>query len=193
VSIITPDRKLIFFEASQFRGAVSEDMIQRQGAISNQNALFQFDVLHYLCNGAYGDVTTIPFTGLDGLYIFPFKMEIINVAIFSNIPGSSGTTELDAKLATSSGGTFTSIFSVTPKVASTASAFAYALSYDITLGTSNQIWTLNATPPTGVTVGQLTSVPLVVDAGDALRVDILGVMPGAENAGLIIYFRPTTQ
>lgn len=193
MSIITPERKLIFFESSQFRSAVSEDMIQRQGAISNQNALYTYSVLHYTLNGNYGDVVTLPFTGLDGLYVFPFKMEIINIAIFNNVAGSSGTTELDVKLATSSGGAFTSIFSVTPKVASTASNFAYALSYDITLGTSDQIWTVNATPPTGVTVGQLTSVPLTVDAGDALRVDILDVMPGAQDAGVIIYFRPITQ
>lgn len=193
MSLVTPERKLIFFESTQFRSAVSEDMVQRQGAISNQNALYQNNVLEYRLNGPYGDVVTLPFEGLDGQYIFQFKSEITNIGIFSNGPGLSGTTEIDVKKALEGSNTWTSIFSVTPKIVSTAVAFARSLSYDITLGTSDQIWTLNPSPMTGLTVGQLTTVPLTMEAQSAIRVDLLQAMPGAANAGLIIYFRPITQ
>jgi hypothetical protein len=193
VSLVVPERKLIFFESTRFRGAVSEDMIQRQGAISNQNALFQYDVLEYKLNGPYGDVATLPVNGLDGLYVFPFKMQIINICVFNEVAGSSGTTEIDIKKATTSGGAFTSIFSTTPKITSAASNETFALSYNITLGTSDQVWTAG-TAPTGVTLGVLNGgAPYTMNAGEALRVDLISAMPGAQNAGVTVYFRPMTQ
>ncbi|TXH43494.1 MAG: hypothetical protein E6Q97_34025 [Desulfurellales bacterium] len=194
MSLVTPERKLIFFESTQFRSAVSEDMVQRQGAISNQNALYQYDVLEYKLNGPYSQVAVLPVTGLDGLYVFPFKMQIINVCIFNEVAGTSGTTEIDIKKATTGGGAFTSIFSTTPKIASTASNEAFALSYNITLGTSDQIWTANPTPPTGVTPGVLNGgAPYTMNAGEALRVDLISVMANASNCGVTVYFRPMTQ
>lgn len=194
MSLVIPERKLIYYEGSQFRSAVSEDLVQRQAATSNLISLYQYDVLEYKINGPYGDAATLPILGLDGLYIFPFKMEIINVAIFNEVAGSSGTTEVDVKKATASGGPFTSIFSTTPKINSTASAEAYALSYNITLTPTTQVFNPNLTPPTGVTPGVLNGgAPYVMNPGEALRVDLLQGMPGAQNAGLTIYFRPTTQ
>lgn len=193
MSLVTPERKLIFFESTQFRSAVSEDMVQRQGAISNQNALYQYDVLEYKLNGPYSQVVSLPVTGLDGLYVFPFKMQIINVCIFNEVAGTSGTTEIDIKKATTSGGAFTSIFSTTPKIASTASNETFALSYNITLGTSDQIWTAG-TAPTGVTLGVLNGgAPYTMNAGEALRVDLISVMANASNCGVTVYFRPMTQ
>ena len=106
----------------------------------------------------------------------PFNAEIIKVISYNMVAGTSGTTELDIKRATSSGGSFTSIFAITPKFSSAA---------------ASNVWTDEGTViPTqpGVTKPVLTSVNL--NANDALRFDIITAMPDAQNCGILIMYRP---
>lgn len=190
MSSIPPKRLDIQQEESRFRFAVSESIAFKLGSSINFVNHRQFDQKEFFLNGPYGEVASPPVLGLDGLYVFPFDAEIINIATFNLVNGSSGTTELDVKLATTSGGAFTSMFATTPKIDSSAGDNAFFLAYIIADIPTGQSWTPNPSLPTGTSGGILTSVPFPVSAGNAIRVDLLDRMPGAENCGLIIHHRP---
>lgn len=190
MALLPPDRKNIFGEETRYRAAVSESVAQKMGSSQNFINLRQFDEKSFRANGPYGQVVTTPVLGLDGLYVFQFNAEIIGYFMWNLTAGLSGTTELDVKRATVSGGAFTSIFSVTPKIDSTAGDDTFFLGYDITENSTTQVFTPNPTPPTGVTVGTFSMAPFPINAGDAIRTDILSVMPGAEDCGLVLLHRP---
>lgn len=190
MGLLTLIRKGIFSEETRFRAAVSESVAQKIGSAVNFINFRQFDEKSFRANGPYGDAAVFPVIGLDGLYVLPFDAEIFGYFMYNEYPGTGGTTEFDVKLATTSGGTFTSIFSVTPKINSTASAETFCLGYIVTETTTTQIYTVNPSPPTGVTVGTFTSVPFQVNAGDAIRVDVISGMPSAQNGGLVLLHRP---
>jgi len=175
---VTPKRQLIYFEGAQFRAANSEELIQRQGSVSNFICLYQYTEKTFQGNGFYGRQTT-PYSVTDGLTFFNFDAEIINVFAYINIPGTGGTTELDLKVASAGSSTWTSIFSTTPKFTSAAPTLARV---DVT-GTNP--------PVTGVTAPVFTSSPLNVNAGDAVRLDILQAMTGDPvTVGALIVYRP---
>jgi len=133
---------------------------------------------NFYINGLYGSIPSgsFPFYFTDGLAFFEFDAEIFNVWVFNVTPGSSGTTELDLKIKPKSSGAFTSIFSTTPKIISTAAAEVFFEVGDTGVG---------ITAP--VLVG---GVPYNVNRGDALRLDLISAMVGAENAGVVVHFRP---
>lgn len=169
---VPPLRRNIQTEESRFRFAVSESIIQKAaGSINfiNDRQVLKRDLF---LNGPYSIVAT-PQLGVDGLIVFEFDIKIINVFIFSLVPGASGTTELDLKRATSPGGAFSSIFSTTPKVSSTAAANIWAGAGDVVAG---------------VTAPILSTTDL--DADDAVRLDLISAMSGGQNAGLIMIYRP---
>lgn len=175
--IVPPKRNLIYIAGAQFLGAVSEELIQRQGGVSNFISLYQYTEKQFFANGRYGIMSSYPQTGVDGLVFFEFNIEIINAWAFNLVPGTGGTTELDIKRATTPGGTFTSIFSTTPKFTSSAPAYSWA------------DWQGKVTPPAGVTAPVVSTANL--NAGDALRLDILTAMTGnPENTGILITYRP---
>jgi len=171
---IPPVRSIIYIEGARFRSAVSEELIQRLGSMNNFIATYQYDTKDFFLNGGYSTVA-VPQLGVDGLYAFPFNVEIFNVFMFNNTAGTSGTTELDVKYTTAPGGSWTSIFSTTPKIASAAGDYAY-------IGVGQTL--------TGATAPVLTSNPLNIDANWAIRIDLLQSQPAARNCGLLVYFRP---
>ncbi|OPZ24611.1 MAG: hypothetical protein BWZ03_00086 [bacterium ADurb.BinA186] len=175
---IPPVRGIIYIEGARFRSAVSEELIQRLGATNNFISLYQYDTKDFFLNGPYSSVST-PQTAVDGLYVFPFDVEIFDAVMFNIVSGSSGTTELDIKYATAPGGSFTSIFSTTPKITSAAGDYAW-------IGVGGSL--------TGATAPVFTSTPASpsfnVDAGWAVRIDLLQSQAGAQNCGLLLYFRP---
>lgn len=184
-------RYRIFSEETQFRAAVSESMAQKMGSQLNFVTNRQHDEMRFKLNGPYGDVAVVPQLNLDGIYVFPWDAEIWQIAMTNATPGSSGTTEIDVKRATVSGGAFTSIFSTTPKIASTAAANSFLLSYTVTDSSTSQTWVTNATPPTGCTPGVFAGgAPYLVNAGDAIKVDLLAIMLAAAGASLTIFHRP---
>jgi hypothetical protein len=168
---------LIQVEATRFRSAVSEDILQTMGKTSNFLANRTYEEKQFFLNGRYA-IVVAPQTGLDGLVFFQYDAVIIDAWAFNIVPGSGGTTELDIKRATTPGGTFTSIFTTTPKFTSAASAYSW-------------VDALGIVPAgTGVTAPVLDPAQLNVNAGDALRIDKLQNMLGTpENCGIIITFR----
>ena len=176
MSDLSPERKQIQVEETRFRYAVSESMIQRIGKAINFINLRQHNTKQFFINGPYR-ISNPPVTGVDGLIGVEFDIEIIDVFMFNLVAGSSGTTELDIKYATTPSGTFTSIFSTTPKIQHTA---------------GNNVWVFgnsSFTAPIGTTKPVLSTTNL--DKFWVLRCDMLQKQDGdPENCGISIYYRP---
>lgn len=176
---LDPERKNIQVEETRFKYAVSESWAQKIGKSINFINDKQHSEKQFFLNGRYA-AADIPFLGADGLCIFNYDAEILNVYAFNLEAGGGGTTELDIKRTTASGGAFTSIFSTTPKIASTAGNWAY-----VGIGDSG----------TGLTAPVFASVNdndcFEVDAGDALRFDILTAQSDRpRSCGVIVHYRP---
>lgn len=176
-TLVTPERKLIYTEGAQFRSAVSEELIQRQGAVTNFISLYQYQEKQFFANGLYGIMPSYPQTAVDGLVFLEFNIEIVNVWAWNIKTGTGGTTELDIKYATTPGGAWTSILSTTPKFTSSAPNDSWV------------DWQAKATLPAGSTRPVVSTVNL--NAGTALRMDLISAMTGdPENTGILITYRP---
>ncbi len=168
---------MIQLEEARFRYAISEALAQKLGGSINFINEKQHSEKKWVINGAYQGAAT-PFLGLDGLLVAEFDMEIFNVWMFNHDAGGSGTTELDIKTATAPGGSYSSIFTTTPKVTSAAAAFSY-------IGVGDTV--------SGCTAPVLAAGALTIVAGSALRCDILSVMGGVpKTCGLIAHYRPVS-
>jgi len=169
---------MIESEETKFRYAGSESIMQKMGKSINFINTYQFDTWMFPLNGPY-DIVSDPQLSAAGLYIVPtgISLEIFDVAMWNVVAGTSGTTELDVLYTLTSGGSFTSIFTTTPKIAFGAGDNAY-----VQTGGSG----------TGLTAPVLTSTPLTIPSGAALRLDKLSSQVGGENAGLTLFFRPVS-
>lgn len=123
-------------------------------------------------NGAYGGAAA--YNGVDGLWIAPNALQITNIFIYQDTPGSGGTTTLDLKVKPFLSGSFTSVFLTTPKVNNAA---------------GSHVWCGVGDAVGGFTAPVLTSLPFAVAAKSALRMDLLGAQSGAAaGVGLIIVY-----
>lgn len=173
-TIVTPVRKNIFYEGARFLSAVSEELIQRIAASINFINERQYEVRDFIANGQYNAVGSFPIIANDGLSFFLFDVEIIDVWAWVQFAGSGGTTELDLKYTTAPGGSFTSLFSTTPKLTAGAGNYAYIHLGAVLAG---------ATAPVLATSS--------INAGWAFRLDILQAQSGTVNgAGLQVHYRP---
>lgn len=132
---------------------------------------------NFMINGNYGMLQGLyPINAIDGLAFFEFDAEIINVWVYNIVAGTAGITELDLKVKPKLSGAFTSIFSTTPKIGSTAPANVFFEVGDVA---------------TGITAPVLNGgVPFNVNRGDAIRLDLISAMVSAEHCGIVIHFRP---
>ena len=175
-TIVTPARNMIYIEGSQFRSAVSEDLMQRFGASINFINTYQYYEFYFGMMGPYSFLTT-PSTGVGTLEVFNSDAEIVNVWVYSGTAGTSGNTTVDILKAPVNSSVYTSIFSTKPAVASTA---ASGVIFD-----ANSV----ATTPTGCTKPVLSTVNF--SAGDKLRLDVNSVMGGtARDLQVQIFWRP---
>lgn len=128
-------------------------------------------------NGNYGMLQGLyPINAIDGLAFFEFDAEIFNVWVYNLKAGTSGITELDVKIKPKASGVFTSIFSTTPKIGSTAPDDTF---FEI------------GDTATGITAPVLNGgAPYNVNRGDAIRLDLISAMAEAEHCGVVIHFRP---
>lgn len=132
---------------------------------------------NFMVNGNYGMLQgQYPINAIDGLAFFEFDAEIFNVWVYNIVPGIAGITELDLKVKPKLSGAFTSIFSTTPKIGSTAPSDTFFEVGDVA---------------TGITAPVLNGgVPYLVNKGDAIRLDLISAMNEAEHCGIVIHFRP---
>ena len=192
---IVGQRLNISTEATDFRSAISESILQRVGASQNFINNFQIETHAFHGNGNYGVVLTsigvFPAVAYDGYYLAPFNMEVMGVYITNGISGSSGTTTVDIHKLTS-GGTVDAgtIFSTKPAVASTAAnGTSGGIVYNASTVSTDNLPTAGL--PTGFTAPVFTSLPFNLDQGEILRADIDAVMGGTpENISVVVYLRP---
>jgi len=188
--IVLPNSTLIRQLEVKYGAGVSENTWTKIAGATNHVNLRQEDQHKFTLNGQYGSAVSLPVLALDGIYVFNYDYFITGYTMSNNIGGSSGTTELDCKLSDDNGATWASIFSVTPKIDSTANDFVFFLGYDITENSEGSVFTPNPTPPTGVTIGTFTSAPIAVNKGDGVRVDLIDRMIGAEGISFALTLRP---
>ncbi len=175
---VTDARTIIQTEEVSYRSAVSESVFTKVAGVSNFISNRQYDTKTFYLNGPYNNSQGT--TGLDGLFIFPFDCEVIGHCMFNMVGGSSGTTTLDIHYYDGAGSDQGTIFSTKPSITSAAVDGAY-VGYNITTAT-------DLGGGTGMTKGVISTTDF--DAGDALRLDLDGYMPSAENCGIHIYLRP---
>lgn len=182
-------RQNIQVEESQYGAGVSEYSLQKIGAAINFINDRQYQVRKVAFDGPYW-VATVPMTGVEALEPFPFNVEIINCAMYNMVAGASGTTEIDVQVCATSGAAFASIFTITPKIAYNAGNNNYFLMKD-SAGAANSAGTGQTMPTWSATYIDATTGHLNVAAGAALRFDLVQTQSAeAENAGLILYYRP---
>jgi hypothetical protein len=180
---LVEERKNIQLEESRFKFAVSESWNQKIGKAINFINKRQHSEKQFFLNGYY-NILTVPYLGVDGLVVFNFDAEIINAYAWILQIGTGGTTELDIKKATAPGSAFSSIFSTTPKFTSAAANYSWVGVGDVVTGATAPVMSpLNAN-------GYLS-----VDAGDALRFDLISAMTGTTTAGprscgVNLHYRP---
>jgi len=166
-------RKMIQVEETQYRSAVSEAFAQKLGSSVNFINIAQKYDKGWFVNGTYA-LLTLPYSAIDGIYLVPDNATITNAMLYVRTAGSSGTTELDIKYATTPGGAWTSIFSTTPKITSAAGNYA---------------WCYTGSAFSNTTAPVLSTTTL--NAGSALRCDIIQAQGGTPvGCGLILYMQP---
>lgn len=174
MSDLAESRNIMQAEEVRYRGAIAESLLTRMGAVMNFISKRQHDKRDLFANGRYNIMSIYPQLGVDGLVVFEFPVEIINLYIWNGVSGVSGTTELDIKWKPQASGSYASVFSTTPKIAPAAASFQVA-------GVGDSI--------TGFTAPVLSKT--LFNAKDVLRMDILQVMTGnVEGCGIIIHYRP---
>lgn len=179
---ITPARYNIQQEEVQYSAAVSEATFTKFGGSINhintyQNNIAVFGFLKAISpNGTptYNQGFSVPLI-ISGIDPFVDACEIYKVALAHDTVGSGGTSEIDIEWSAHGSGTWATIFSTTPKVASTAS--------------SNTSWVTGLSAPTGVTAPVLSKTTFA--AGDRLRCKIVTMMTGSPNGFWVrFHYRP---
>lgn len=179
MATLIPDlRKFIVGQEIVNGSSVSEATWRKIGGMINFLGHRTHQEKVFYLNGAYGALenTNYPQLGVDGLTFFEYDAEIFNVWVFNLVAGTANITELDLKIKPKLSGSFTSIFSTTPKISN--------------LAPNDTFFEIGDTG-TGITAPVLNGgVPYLVNAGDAMRLDLISVMSNPENAGIVVHFRP---
>lgn len=178
---LPPERAFLYEEEVDYKSGVSESLMIKTGKVINFINERQHGERGFFVNGPYSAIAGAQ-TGVDGFWIIPYDIEILGVTVFNLVAGSSGTTTFDLHRFTAPGVDAGSVFSVKPALASTAGNHSY-------VGViSNGAGYTTIGGGTGMTAPTLSTINL--NQGDALRFDLDAKMTGAQNCGLIVYFRP---
>lgn len=175
-SLIPDLRKFIVGLEVKNAASVSEATWRKIGGMINFLGHRTHQEKAFHINGVYSLGLPLPIEGIDGLAFFEYDAEIFNVWTYNIVAGVSGITELDIKVKPKLSGSFTSIFSTTPKIAPTA---------------GNNVTFEIGDVGTGITAPVLNGgTPFNVNAGDAIKLDLISTMQAGEHCGIVIHFRP---
>lgn len=182
---LAPLRLNIQSEEVAYRASVSESTFSRMGSAINfineyQFKHFEFGFIKAISVGGTPtyNIFTPPLV-ISDFEAFPSdsQHEIVGINFEHSTSGSGGITELDIEWSSQNSNTWNSIFSVTPKVASTAPTDAQFDTFGV------------ATTPTGCTVPVLSKT--IFDPGDRLRCRAISLQSGSPNGFLMkIFYRP---
>lgn len=178
MGILADLKKYIYSEEVDRNKGVNQSTWRKIGGAINFILHRTHEVKRFTINGAYGQLppSSYPFLFVDGVHVFEFDAEIFNIWVYNKNSGGTGTTELDIKKAPAGSSVWTSILTTTAKILPTAAAGIRFKIGDVA---------------TGITAPVMTSNPLQVNAGDAIRMDLITAISGVNGgAGMIIHFRP---
>lgn len=148
-------------QESQTRNPVSEALIQGMQGVRNFFLSFNHVEIRFNMNGPYksfgGKI------GVDGVFRFPYNATIVAIEIVNAGVGTSGQTEIDFKKASNPQGVWSTIFTTTGKITSSALAFAFANLNTNSAGTVKPV---------------MITTPFNVNAGDYFRMDVPTTMDG---------------
>lgn len=174
---VSPSREILRVGDIAYKRSVSEAIMARFAATNNFIGKFQTDYVSFFLNGSYS-LTSGSF-GYDGAYTGFSNFEIVGVQIWNALKGVSGTTELDVHWINQAGVNQGSIFSVTPKISSSAPNGARGF---------RNLETGNDFTMTGVTLPTLSKTQFL--EGETLYLVIDSAMQSAQNAALTLNIRP---
>jgi hypothetical protein len=177
---IPPVRREAKFGDIETNRPVSEGTLKDFAAQSNFINDFQTDIKEFKLNGAYSVASGITF--LDGIASFFYNSEIVGITFYNGRGGTSGVTEFDLRWKDSDGVDQGSIFSVTPKINSTAADEVF-MQQNLTTGNNKP-----AVTPTGITLGEFSKTEFL--EGEAVYMVLNSSMSQAQNAGIFIFYKP---
>lgn len=176
---ITPAKNNIFEEETDYKSAVSEQLLQKMGGSINfindkQMCIYDFKFLGPFFGINGGEDSALP---------MPFDIEICAISFRLRDCGSSGNTTIDLhKISTAgvdSGSIFTNKIIVAFNETNEKGFFTNFIA-----STSNSVDQSASQMPTMSDSNRLLS------AGESLRIDIDGNAVGARDLGVFIYYRP---
>ena len=176
---ITPAKNNIFEEETDYKSAVSEQLLQKMGGSINfindkQMCIYDFKFLGPFYAISCGEDSALP---------MPFDIEICAISFRLRDCGSSGKTTIDLhKISTAgadSGSIFTNKIIVAFNETNEKGFFTNFIA-----STSNNVDQSASQMPTMSDSNRLLS------AGESLRIDIDGNAVGARDLGVFIYYRP---
>lgn len=191
MSDLVPRRRNAQVEGCRFQSAVSENLIQTVAADNNFQNYFQLMDKRFNFNGSYGSVS-LPVIAADGLDVFEFDSQIIDIWMFVRIAGSSGTTEIDIQVENTPGSGWNSIFTTTPKINFAAGDYIWVGSVDPALVGSEYNPSPSYVPPANTTQGVLDlSITNLRPAWSGIRCNLVTAQGGApDGCGLLMRYRP---
>jgi len=173
-------RKQLLLGQVETNRPVSEGILRDFGGQSNFINEFQTDIKEWKLNGSYGVATGITF--YDGVASFFFASEIVGIYFYNGVSGSSGTTDFDLIRLDATGASQGSIFSTTPKIASSSSNEAIGI---------RNLTTGQDVAPTGVVLPIFSCTTF--NAGESLYLTLNSSMTSAQNCGLTIFYKPINE
>ena len=188
---VIPVRNNIPIPAVQFLAAVSENLAQTLAAESNFINYFQLDEKRFVCNGNYGGAVT-PFLAVDGISPFEFNSQIIDAWLVIRTAGTAGSTSIDVQLATTPGGSFTSIFTTIPSISWQAGDYTWVGSVNPSLVGPQYNPMPAYSAPANTTAGILnTTITNAIPAWSAIRADLISVQTGNPfTCEMVVRYRP---
>ena len=169
-------------ESTLTRAPTSENLFQNLGGnvqFINEAHVFTHT---WKINGNYG--TTAGEFSVDNLFVFRNKangigvnVEIVDVVLSVDKPGTTGFTDIDLKVSTTPGGGFTSIFSTRPGAGPSAPQYSWAGVGDSVTGFQSPVF--------------VSGSSVVCPFNSGVRMDIVSTMLGnPEGVNITIYYRP---
>lgn len=187
---VPPIRQNIPIPAVQFTAAVSENLAQSLAGENNFINYFQIMDKRFNFNGTYGGVP-LPVTAADGLDVFEFNAQIIDVWLFVRAGGTSGNTTIDIELQTYPSGTWTSIFTTLPSINFAAGSYVWVGNPDPTL--VGPAYTPTPYVPPGNTTQPVLNAGVVaaIPAWSAIRCNLTSAQGGVpDGCGVLLRYRP---
>lgn len=173
-------KKYIYSEEVDRNKGVAQSTWRKIGGAINFILHRTHEVKRFSINGAYGQLPPgqYPVLFVDSAHVFEFDAEIFNIHVVSyRSAAGAGQTELDLKIAPSGSEVYTSILTTTAKIQPSSALI--------------KRFKLGDTGITGIVAPVMTSAPFNVNAGDAIRLDLISALSGQTGQlGLIIHHRP---